>query len=107
MCHKKLAQKLPGKAKNPRNKQQVDLTNMESAYLNLDKNRIIAEQAKFTQTKISSHANFNIPSNKFNKVPNHKKYAPKPSGKISNPRHSNNSSHRENIKAQRLQEIST
>jgi hypothetical protein len=38
--------------------QQKDFTNMESAYLNLDKNILITEQAKYTQTKISSLSNF-------------------------------------------------
>jgi hypothetical protein len=45
-------------------KKQIDFTAMESAYLNLDKNRLVTEKANFTQTKISSHANYDVPSNK-------------------------------------------
>jgi hypothetical protein len=55
-------------------KRQIDFTAMEYSYLNMDKNRLISEQAKFIQTKISSRANFDMPSNKLNKVPSHKKY---------------------------------
>jgi hypothetical protein len=51
------------------NKRQIDFTSMESTYLNLGKNRLISEQAKFTHTNISSHTNFDMPSNKLNKVP--------------------------------------
>jgi hypothetical protein len=62
------------------NKKQIGFTAMEYAYLNLDKNRLITEQAEFTQTKISSHANYDMPYNKLNKVPNHKN-CPKSLGK--------------------------
>jgi hypothetical protein len=77
--------------KNGNKRKIVDFTAMESAYLNLDKNRLINEQAKFTQTEISSHVNFYMPSNKLNKVPSNKKRAQKPSGKATQPRDSNDS----------------
>jgi hypothetical protein len=56
-----------------RNKKKIDFVAMDSAYLNLDKNRIITEQpkfmqAKFTQTSISYHANYDAPYEKLGKV---------------------------------------
>jgi hypothetical protein len=64
---------------------------MEAVYLNLDKNRLITEQAKFTQTKISSHSNFDIPSNKLHTFSSHKKRAQEPSCKATKLRDSKDS----------------
>jgi hypothetical protein len=41
---------------------------MESVFINLNKNRLITEHAKFNQAKKSSHTNYDIPSTKLNKV---------------------------------------
>jgi hypothetical protein len=40
-------------------------------------NRLITEHAKFTKSRIYSDTNYDVPSNKLNKAPNHKKCAHK------------------------------